>query len=82
MGIVLWSVLGAIAGWIASVIMKTNTQHGLLIDIVLGTFGALVGGLIMEVCGWPGVTGFNMYSLLVAVLGAIVLIWIGRVAAH
>ena len=47
-------------------------------DIIMGVVGAFVGGLIMNALGEPGVTGFNIYSLLVATLGAVVTIWIGR----
>ena len=76
MGILLWIVLGALAGWIADIIMKSS--HGMIEDIVLGIVGAFVGGFVMNFFGQPGVTGFNIYSLIVAVIGAIVLIFIGR----
>jgi uncharacterized membrane protein YeaQ/YmgE (transglycosylase-associated protein family) len=78
MDVLLWIVFGAIAGWIASVIMKTNAEQGLLMDIILGIVGAAVGGFLMNLFGQPGATGFNIYSLVVAVVGAVVLIWIGR----
>ncbi|OGH27861.1 MAG: hypothetical protein A3C27_00180, partial [Candidatus Levybacteria bacterium RIFCSPHIGHO2_02_FULL_39_36] len=67
MSILLWIIFGALAGWLASVIMKTNTQQGLLMDIVLGIVGAVVGGFVMSIFGQPGVTGFNIYSIIVAV---------------
>jgi len=76
MNILLWIVFGAIAGWIASVVMKS--QGGLLWDIILGIVGAVVGGFIMNLFGQSAVSGFNIYSMFVAVLGAIVLIWVGR----
>lgn len=76
MNILLWIVLGAIAGWVASVIMAS--KHGLIEDIVLGIIGAFVGGFFMNSFGAPGVTGFNLYSLIVAVVGAVVLIFLGR----
>lgn len=76
MNILLWIVLGAVAGWIADMIMKS--AHGLLEDIILGIIGAFVGGFIMNSFGQPGVTGFNFYSLIVAVIGAVVLIFLGR----
>ena len=78
MGIVLWIVLGAIAGWLASIVMKTDASQGLLGDILLGVIGAVVGGFLFGLLGQPGVTGFNMYSVLVAVVGSIVLIGLGR----
>ena len=74
MGIILYIVFGAIAGYIASLIVKTRT--GLLWDIVIGIIGAIIGGWIMGTFGHAGVTGFNIYSLLVAILGAVVLLFI------
>lgn len=78
MGIVLWIIFGAIAGWAASVIMKTNYRQGTMMDIVMGVIGAVVGGFLMGLVGQSGVNGFNLYSLAVAVLGAVVLILVGR----
>lgn len=78
MGILLWIIFGALAGWIASVIMKTNSRQGTLTDIVLGIVGAIVGGFLMGMVGQAGVSGFNLYSMVVAVLGAIVIIYLGR----
>ncbi len=74
MGIILWIVLGGIAGWLASMIMKSS--HGILGDIVVGILGALIGGFIMNLLGYGGVSGFNLYSIVVAVLGAVVLLWV------
>jgi uncharacterized membrane protein YeaQ/YmgE (transglycosylase-associated protein family) len=73
---ILWIILGALAGWIASLIMGTNRQQGCLMDIVVGVVGAFLGGLVFSLFGGQGVTGFNFYSLLVAVLGAVILLWI------
>lgn len=78
MGIILWIVFGAIAGWIASVFMNTNSRQGTAMDIVLGIVGAVVGGFLMGLVGQSGVNGFNLYSLLVAVIGAVVVIYLGR----
>ncbi|MDD2822552.1 MAG: GlsB/YeaQ/YmgE family stress response membrane protein [Candidatus Daviesbacteria bacterium] len=78
MGLILFVVLGAIAGWIASMVAGTNQEQGTLSDIVLGIVGALVGGFIMNFFGQTGVTGFNFYSLFVAVLGAVVLLYVVR----
>ncbi|MBD3250067.1 MAG: GlsB/YeaQ/YmgE family stress response membrane protein [Candidatus Pacebacteria bacterium] len=78
MNILLWIIFGAIAGWLASLIMGTNARQGLLMDIVMGVIGALVGGFLFSLFGFGGVTGFNIYSLLVALVGAIVVTWIGR----
>jgi uncharacterized membrane protein YeaQ/YmgE (transglycosylase-associated protein family) len=73
---ILWIILGAVAGWIASLIMGTNRQQGCLMDIVVGVVGAFLGGLVFSLFGGRGVTGFNIYSLVVAVLGAVILLWI------
>lgn len=78
MGFLAWILFGALAGWIASIVLKTNSSQGTLVDILLGIAGAIVGGLIMNFFGESGVTGFNIYSLVVAVLGAVVLLSIGR----
>lgn len=78
MGIVLWIVFGAIAGWIASVIMKTDSNQSTINDIILGVIGAIVGGFLMGMVGQTGITGFNLYSLFVAVIGAVVVIYVGR----
>jgi uncharacterized membrane protein YeaQ/YmgE (transglycosylase-associated protein family) len=72
MGILLWIVFGAIAGWIASLITKSRT--GIVLDIVIGIVGAIIGGWIMNALGNTGTTGFNIYSLLVAILGAVILL--------
>ena len=78
MGKILWIIFGALAGWIASVIMKTNSNQGTMMDIVMGIVGAVVGGFLMGMVGQPGVTGFSVYSLVVAVIGAVVVIYVGR----
>ncbi len=76
MGIIAWIVLGGIAGWLASMIMRSS--QGILGDILTGIVGALLGGFIASLLGQSGVTGFNLYSVIVAVLGAVLLIWIVR----
>ncbi len=76
MGIILWIVFGALAGWVATAIMKTN--ESLVMNIVIGIVGAVVGGWIMSLLGQGGVSGFNVYSFIVAVVGAVVLIAIVR----
>jgi len=78
MDIILWIIFGALAGWVASIIMKTNSQQNTLIDIILGIVGSVVGGLLMNFFGQSGVTGFNIYSFAVAVIGAVVIIYLGR----
>ncbi len=78
MDILLWIVLGAAAGWVASMIMKTDAQQGAVMNIVLGIIGAFVGGLVMNLFGATGVSGFNLYSFLVALLGAVIVIGLGK----
>ena len=73
MSIVGWIVLGLIAGFIAAKIVN-NSGAGFFLDIVLGIVGAVVGGFIFAALGESGVTGFNLYSLVVAVIGAIVVL--------
>jgi uncharacterized membrane protein YeaQ/YmgE (transglycosylase-associated protein family) len=82
MGIILWIVFGALVGWIASLIMKTDAQQGTVLNIVVGIIGAVIGGFIMSLLGESGVGGFNLYSFLVALLGACVLIVIVRTFRH
>ncbi|RWE64649.1 MAG: GlsB/YeaQ/YmgE family stress response membrane protein [Mesorhizobium sp.] len=74
MSILSWIILGAIAGFIGSKIVNKSGQ-GLVLDIVLGIIGAVVGGLIFSAFGASGVTGLNIYSLIVAVLGSVVVLW-------
>ena len=78
MGWLAWIVIGAIAGWLASIIMKTNRQQGLIMDIIVGIVGALIGGFVFNALGIAGTTGFNIWSLFVAFIGAIILLGILR----
>lgn len=87
MGIISWIILGGLAGWIASMITNRNGEQGIIANIVVGIIGAFLGGLIMSLLGGSGVTGFNLYSLLVAIGGATVALLIykairGRGAAE
>lgn len=74
MSIIAWIVVGALAGWIASLIMGTNNQQGCLMDIVVGIVGAFIGGFVMSLLGTGGVTGFNLWSIIVAIIGAVILL--------
>lgn len=76
MGIIGWIVIGALAGWIASLITGNNRQMGAGMNILIGIIGGFVGGLIMNILGGYGVTGFNIWSLVVATIGAIILLLI------
>ena len=73
MSLIGWIVLGLIAGFIASKIVN-HTGEGAILDIVLGVVGSVVGGWLFHTFGMPGVTGFNLYSMMVAILGAVVVL--------
>jgi uncharacterized membrane protein YeaQ/YmgE (transglycosylase-associated protein family) len=73
MSIIGWVILGLIAGFIASKIVNKRGE-GVLLDIVLGIVGAVVGGFIFNAVGASGVDGFNLYSMIVAVIGAVVVL--------
>ena len=76
MGLLAWIILGALAGWIASMIMGKDSRMGALANIVVGIVGAGFGGWIASFFGMGTVSGFNLYSLLIAVVGACVLLFI------
>ena len=77
--ILVWIIIGAVAGWLASIVMKTNAQQGLLADIVVGIIGGFLGGWLLDLLGVGGaVTGLNLGSLLTAFIGAVVLLAILR----
>jgi uncharacterized membrane protein YeaQ/YmgE (transglycosylase-associated protein family) len=72
-----WIVLGLLAGFIASKIVNKRGE-GVVVDILLGVVGAVIGGWLFRALGSAGATGFNLWSLLVAVIGAVVLLFIGH----
>ena len=74
--ILIWIIFGAIVGWLASIV--TSSSNGLVGNILLGIVGAFIGGILMNMLGYTGVTGFDLYSVLIAILGAIVVVAIGR----
>lgn len=73
MGVLGWIVLGLIAGFIASTLVN-NRGEGFVLDILLGIVGAVIGGWLFNAVGSAGVTGFNVWSLLVALVGAALLL--------
>ncbi|MBV9198343.1 MAG: GlsB/YeaQ/YmgE family stress response membrane protein [Alphaproteobacteria bacterium] len=80
MSIIGWIILGLIAGFIASKIVN-KTGQGFFLDIVLGIVGAIVGGFIFSAVGASGITGFNLWSMLVAIIGAIIVLVIYHAVA-
>ena len=78
MGIIIWIIFGGLVGWVASLIMKSDAEQGVFLNIIIGIVGAVLGGWVMSLLGEGGVGGFNLYSFLVALLGACILIAIVR----
>lgn len=76
MNIILWLILGALAGWLASIIMGKNSQMGVGANILFGVLGGIVGGFLASLLGLGGITGFNLGSLLIAVAGACIVLFI------
>lgn len=68
-----WIIVGGIAGWLASIVMKTNSRQGCLTDIIVGVIGGFLGGFLLTQLGVGGdVTGINIGSIIVAFIGAII----------
>ncbi|KKP42415.1 MAG: Transglycosylase associated protein [Parcubacteria group bacterium GW2011_GWA2_33_14] len=80
MNIIILIIFGALVGWVASMIV--GTDEGLIIDIIVGIIGSVVGGWLMGFFDKSGVTGFNMYSFLVALLGSVVLLVIVKMIRY
>ncbi len=76
MNIIGWIILGGIAGWLASIVTGRNSQMGCISNIIAGIIGGLVGGWVFSFFGKSGVTGFNLPSLLVAFVGAVIVLFI------
>jgi len=74
MGILSWIILGALAGWVASMIMGRNSSMGAMANIVVGIIGAFIGGYVMSLINGQTVTGFNFSSFAIAVLGSVILL--------
>lgn len=76
MGLISWIIVGGLAGWIAKKFMRSS--YGILMNIVIGVIGALIGGFIFSLIGSTGVTGLNLWSILVALVGSCIFIWASR----
>ena len=74
MNLILWVIFGGLAGWIASMIMKTDAQQGMVANVIVGIVGALIGGWLARVITGNDITGFNLTSLIIAIIGAVVLL--------
>lgn len=74
MSIVSWIIIGALSGWIASMITGNNEEMGAGKNIIVGVIGAFIGGFVFNLIGGNGVTGFNIWSLVVSVVGAVILL--------
>ena len=74
MGIISWLILGLIAGFIGSKIVNKSGK-GFFLDIALGIVGAVVGGFLFSLFGAQGITGLNVYSMIVAIIGSVVVLW-------
>jgi len=79
MSFIAWIVLGGVAGWLGSLLMGTNASQGIIANIIVGIIGAFIGGYIFNFFGEGGVSGFNIYSLFVSTIGAVVTIWLYKI---
>ena len=75
-GLLTWIIVGGIAGWLAGIVMRSG--GGVLTDIVVGIVGALIGGMLFSALGLAGTTGFSIWSILVAFVGAVALLAVIR----
>lgn len=82
MNVILWLIFGAIVGWVASLITSSDKRFGGLANIVIGILGAAIGGYLSRFVGSSGVTGFNVMSFLVALVGAVILLVIVNMFSH
>ncbi len=82
MGIITWIIVGLIAGALAKLVMPGDDPGGIIVTILIGVAGAFVGGLVVGLLGGTGVTGFSIWSILVATLGAIILLAVYRLIAR
>jgi uncharacterized membrane protein YeaQ/YmgE (transglycosylase-associated protein family) len=78
MELILWLLFGGLVGWVASLVMKTNDQQGIVANIIIGIAGAFLGGVIAKALGFGDVSGFTIANFLVALGGAVLLLFIIR----
>lgn len=82
MGILAWIVLGLIAGAIAKAIMPGNDPGGIIVTMIIGIVGAFIGGFLGNMFTGSGLNGFSLWSIVLAVIGALILLWIYRMATR
>lgn len=82
MGLLSWIVVGLLAGLLAKWVMPGSDPGGIIVTILVGMAGASVGGFIVSILGGTGATGFNVWSILVATLGAVILLALYRLVAR
>lgn len=80
--LIAWVIFGALAGWIASMVVNTNERQGALGNILVGIVGALLGGFIVEMLGGSGISGFNVSSLIIAIFGSVILLAVVKSFSH
>lgn len=80
--LIAWVIFGALAGWIASMIVRTNEQQGALGNILVGIVGAVIGGFIVQAVGGSGLNGFNVSSLIIAIFGSVILLAVVKSFSH
>ncbi|HLY29670.1 MAG TPA: GlsB/YeaQ/YmgE family stress response membrane protein [Ktedonobacterales bacterium] len=81
LAILVWIIIGGVAGWLASLLVR-GAGLGIIGDIIVGIVGALIGGFIVSLLGGSGFTGFNLWSLIVAFIGAVILLFIAKLFAR
>lgn len=74
MGLITWLIFGALVGWVASMIMRTNESQGAFANIIVGILGAMIGGFLAQLFGIGDISGFNLGSFIIALGGAILLL--------
>jgi uncharacterized membrane protein YeaQ/YmgE (transglycosylase-associated protein family) len=82
MGILVFIIFGGLVGWLASMITGDNGRMGIITNIIVGIIGAFIGGFVANTLGGAGIIGFNLYSFLLALGGAVVLLWFVGLFSH
>ncbi|MBK8945278.1 MAG: GlsB/YeaQ/YmgE family stress response membrane protein [Ignavibacteriae bacterium] len=82
MGFISWIIVGGLAGWLSTKIVTPKNKKGCLGNIILGIVGAFVGGFLVSQLGGTGVTDFNIHGILVATLGAVIILWISKLISN